>query len=164
MRSHVVRVRNPYYLCLALCVGIRCVGWRGTSVMCDRGAYFLCEHNSPIVILHCNKNPIYVFLFWELRVLSNNFHSHVPVSDLYIPRKDQCTYFLQQRIGKSIVGIYKSLTYTWMWKLGGLWPSNSFSGNNCFKFSVLVLCSVLYIKQQSYSCEIKERPVLNFFD
>jgi hypothetical protein len=28
-----------------------------------------------------------------------------------------------------------------MWKLG-LWPRNSFSGNMCFKFSVLVLCSV----------------------
>ncbi len=29
-----------------------------------------------------------------------------------------------------------------MWKLG-LWPRNSFSGNICFEFSVLVLCSVL---------------------
>jgi hypothetical protein len=36
--------------------------------------------------LHCNENPIYVFLFWELRGLSHNFHIHVSVSDLYIPR------------------------------------------------------------------------------
>jgi hypothetical protein len=36
--------------------------------------------------LHCNENPIYVFLFWELRGLSPNFHIHESVSDLYIPR------------------------------------------------------------------------------
>ncbi len=34
----------------------------------------------------------------------------------------------RSRIGRSIVGINKSLTDTWMWKLG-LWPRNSFSGN-----------------------------------
>jgi hypothetical protein len=33
-----------------------------------------------------NENPIYVFLFWELHGLSPNFHIHVSVSDLYIPR------------------------------------------------------------------------------
>ncbi len=41
---------------------------------------------------HCKENPIYVFLFWELRGLSPNFHIHVSVSDLYI----RSTYFLQQ--------------------------------------------------------------------
>jgi hypothetical protein len=40
---------------------------------------------------HCNENPIYEFLFWELRGLSPNFHIRASVSDLYIPR----TYFLQ---------------------------------------------------------------------
>jgi hypothetical protein len=45
------------------------------------------------------------------------------------------------RIGRLIVGIYKSLTDTWMWKLG-LCPRNSFSGTICFQFSVLVRCSV----------------------
>ncbi len=36
---------------------------------------------------HCKENPIYVFLFWELRSLSPIFHIHVSVSDLYnIPR------------------------------------------------------------------------------
>jgi hypothetical protein len=35
---------------------------------------------------HCNENPIYVFLFWELRGLSPNFHVHVSVRDLFIPR------------------------------------------------------------------------------
>ncbi len=36
--------------------------------------------------MHCNENSIYVFLFWELRDLSPNFHIHVSASDLYIPR------------------------------------------------------------------------------
>ncbi len=41
-----------------------------------------------VAVIHCNENPIYVFLFWELRGLSTNFHIHVSVSDLYmyIPR------------------------------------------------------------------------------
>jgi hypothetical protein len=33
------------------------------------------------------KNPIDVFLFWELRGLSPNFHIHVYVSDLHIARR-----------------------------------------------------------------------------
>jgi len=37
-------------------------------------------------LVHCKENPIYVFLFWELRGLSPNFFIHVSVSDLYIPR------------------------------------------------------------------------------
>ncbi len=48
--------------------------------------------------------------------------------------------FSCSRIGRPILGIYKLLTDTWMWKLG-LRPRNSFSGNICFKFSALCLCS-----------------------
>jgi hypothetical protein len=45
------------------------------------------DESAPVlIILHCHKNPIYVFFFWELRGLSPNFHIHVSVSDLYIPR------------------------------------------------------------------------------
>jgi hypothetical protein len=64
---------------------------------------------------------------------------HSCVCDLYIPRIGpliSCS-----RIGRSIVGIYKQLTDTWMLKLR-LRPRHSFSGNICFEFSVLVLCSV----------------------
>jgi hypothetical protein len=44
---------------------------------------------------HCNGNPIYIFLFRGLSALSPNFHIHVSVSDLYIPRiGPRC--FLQQ--------------------------------------------------------------------
>ncbi len=35
---------------------------------------------------HCKVNPSYVFLFWELRGFSPNFHIHMSVSDVYIPR------------------------------------------------------------------------------
>jgi hypothetical protein len=88
---------------------------------------------------HCNKNPIYVFHFWELRSsLSPNFHIHVSLNDLYIPRIGP--HISCSRIGRLIVGIYKSLTDTWMRKLG-LWPCNSVSRNICFKFSLLVLSS-----------------------
>jgi hypothetical protein len=79
--------------------------------------------------LHCKENPIYVFLFWELRGLSPNFHINVSVSDLHIPRVGP--HISCSRIGRWIVGIYKSLTDTCMWKLG-LWPCYSFSGNICF--------------------------------
>ncbi len=87
------------------------------------------------VYTYCNENPIYVFLFWELRDLSPDFHIHVSVSDLYIPGIGP--YISRSRIGRTIVVIYKSLTDTWMWKLG-LWSRNSFSGNICFEFSILV--------------------------
>ncbi len=86
---------------------------------------------------HCNENPIYVFISWELRGLSPNFQIHVSVSDLYISRIGPHIFCSWK--GRSIVGIYKSLTDTWMCKLG-LWPRNSFSGNIRLKFLVLVLC------------------------
>jgi hypothetical protein len=62
--------------------------------------------------LHCKENPIYVFLFWELRGLSPNFLIPVSVSDL-------CTVFPGlvhhifpcSRIGRPpILEIYKFFT------------------------------------------------------
>ncbi len=52
--------------------------------------------------------------------------------------------FSCSRIGRPILGINKSLTDKWMRKLG-LRPWNSFSGNICFEFSVLCLCSAVSI-------------------
>jgi hypothetical protein len=45
---------------------------------------------------HWNENLIYVFLFWEFRGLSTNFHIQVSVSDLYVYSQDRSTYFLHQ--------------------------------------------------------------------
>ncbi len=90
-------------------------------------------------IFHCKGNSVYIFLFWELRGLSPNFYIHVSVSDLYIPRIGP--HISSSRNGSSIVGIYISLTDSWMWKLG-LRPRYSFSGNICFQFSAFFLCSV----------------------
>jgi hypothetical protein len=57
---------------------------------------------------HSKENPIYVFLFWELRGLSPNFHIHMSVSDLYIPTIGPHISLQQNR--QSILEIYKSLT------------------------------------------------------
>ena len=55
--------------------------------------YFYPEHQSNVLsagivrnLWNCNGNSIYVFLSLELRGLSPNFHIHVSVSYLYIPR------------------------------------------------------------------------------
>ncbi len=55
-----------------------------------------------------------------------NFHIHVSVSDFIYP--GSVCLFSFTRIGDPIVGIYKSLIDTCMWKLG-LRPRNSFSVN-----------------------------------
>jgi hypothetical protein len=60
-------------------------------------------------------------------------------ADLYIPRIGP--HISYSRIDRCIVGIYKSL------KLG-LWPCNSFLGNICFQFSVLVLCSAVAMENK----------------
>ena len=51
--------------------------------------------------------------------------------------------FSCSRIGRPIVGMYKSLTDTWTWKLG-LRPRNFFYRNICFEFLVLCLCIAEY--------------------
>jgi hypothetical protein len=70
-------------------------------------AQMLCTLQSQ---LQCKENPIYVLLFWKLHGLSPNFHIHVSVSVLYIPRIGP--HISCSKIGRSVVGIYKSLTDT----------------------------------------------------
>ncbi len=59
---------------------------------------------------HCYGNSVYIFVFWKLRGLSPNFHIHVSVSDLYIPRIGP--HISSSRKGRPIVEIYNSLTDT----------------------------------------------------
>jgi hypothetical protein len=46
--------------------------------------------------MHCKENPIYVLPEKKLRV-SPNFHIHVSVSDLYIPRIGPPLFLKQNR-------------------------------------------------------------------
>jgi hypothetical protein len=58
---------------------------------------------------HCRENAMYVFPEKKLRGLSPNFHIHVSVSDLYIPR---IGFSCMQQNRHTVVRIYKSLTET----------------------------------------------------
>jgi len=75
---------------------------------------------------------------------SGNCAASVPIStfcvcERFLYSQDRSTYTMScSRTDRSIVGTFNSLTDTWMWKLC---PHNSFSGNMCFEFSVLILCS-----------------------
>ncbi len=85
------------------------------------------------------KSHLCIPFLWIARPQSQFTHSCVCVRFIY--SQDRSTYFpAAEWIGRSIMGIYQSLTDTWMWKLR-LWPRNSFSGNICFEFSALILCS-----------------------
>ncbi len=99
--------------------------------------------------VHCNENPIYVFLFWELRGLSPNFHIHVSVSDLYFLKI--VPHISCSRIGRSMVGIYKSFTDTrigneavkflfWEYLLRIFGIGSLQCANKCFK----LLCHLCY--------------------
>jgi hypothetical protein len=92
---------------------------------------------SKLFITHtATKIPFMLFFSGNCAAsVSPNFHNHVSVSDLYLPKIGP-HIFLQQNRQIHRVGIYKSQTL----KLG-LWPRNSFTGNICFNFLVLFLCS-----------------------
>jgi hypothetical protein len=67
------------------------------------------------------KIPFMYSLFCELRGLSPNSHIHVSVSDLYIPRIGP--HISCSRKGRSIMGLYKSLTDTCgNWDFGRAMP------------------------------------------
>jgi hypothetical protein len=79
---------------------------------------------------HCNENPIFVFLFWELRGLSLIFH--VSVSDLYIPRiaHRHMNVEIGTVVAHSFSGIFVSNFRHWfvavhsfahLWFLRGVW-------------------------------------------
>jgi hypothetical protein len=91
--------------------------------------------------MHCNENPIYVFLFWELHGLSPSFHIPVSLSDLYIPRIGP-HIFVQQNMqidrGNINHSRHMNVEIFLFWE----YYKEFIYGNICFKFSVLVLCSV----------------------
>jgi hypothetical protein len=64
------------------------------------------------LLSHCNENPIYVFLFWDFRGLSPNFHIHVPQRVIY--SQDRSTYFVQQNRQIDLGNIYSKSFYRHM--------------------------------------------------
>jgi hypothetical protein len=60
---------------------------------------FLCKFSNlpELMQLHSNENSIYLFQEKELRGHCPNFHIHVPVSGLYIPRIGPHIFLQQNR-------------------------------------------------------------------
>ncbi len=58
----------------------------------------------------------HIFTEKEYRGLSPNIHIHASVSDLYIPTIG--LPILLEEICRPILGLCKSLTDTWLWKIG----------------------------------------------
>ncbi len=89
--------------------------------------------------IHCTKNLKLIFPERKLRGLVPNLYIHVSVSDSCTPTIGPQTQY--SKIGGPIEGIYKSITDTWIQKLGT--RPRSFhvfiSGNICFEFSVQCL-------------------------
>jgi hypothetical protein len=73
---------------------------------------------SQVTVLQRQNTEIskQIFSEKEYRGLSPNFHIHASVSDLYIPMIS--LPILLEEICRPILGLYKSLTDTCMWKLG----------------------------------------------
>jgi hypothetical protein len=74
---------------------------RLTTSLCDPPLGTTVDRHSQeqihlVSTVHCKENPIYVFLFWELHVLSPNFHIHVSVCEQSIYSQDRSTYFLRK--------------------------------------------------------------------
>jgi hypothetical protein len=75
--------------------------------------------------------------YFQIRVIHNilspSSYTHISVRDLYISRI--CRLFCCRKICGPILGIYKSITDTWIWKLG-LRPHNSQKRNTYLGLSL----------------------------
>jgi hypothetical protein len=84
---------------------------RGGGVQGRNDSFLHLISNKTPTTPHCNENPIYVFPEKELRNLSPNFHIHVSVSDLNIPRIGPHIFLQQNRqTDHGITCIYLSQT------------------------------------------------------
>ncbi len=87
------------------------------------------------IIVHCNENPIYVFPEKELCGLCPDFHIHVSVSDLYIPRIGLLIFLQQNRETDpwNIKIVHRNINVEI-----GTAAAHFFSGNICLKFRCCV--------------------------
>ncbi len=89
----------------------------GKGFVKSTGFYALCYLLSTV----CTSSKIRFMYSQKRNCVASfpipTFNIHISVSELYIPRIN--LLFGCSKIGRPILGIYKSLTGTWMWKLGG---------------------------------------------
>jgi hypothetical protein len=106
-------------------------------------------------------SPLYDFYIPTVKILYGNLKQIFPEKELraasvpiltfmflcaiYIFPRSVCL-FCCRKIGVPIVGIYKSLTETWMWILGLRPCSSSCSGNT--KIEISLQCLFIYWKQK----------------
>jgi hypothetical protein len=109
-----------------------CVGW--LRILLDTA------NEGPVRIQYKWLVPIYVFPEMKLlfpkqnyNVLSPYSYTHISVRDLYCIFPGSVCLFCYREICGPILGIYKSLTDTLMWKLG-LKPRNSQKRNHKWDF------------------------------
>jgi hypothetical protein len=112
--------------------------WEQTSVRilsCGRAVSSVCSNAAAHTAKtkYRNFETYTVFPEKEYGGLSPNFHIHASVSDLYIPMIS--FPILLEEICRPILGLYKSLTDTWIWKLG-LRPRYSQKMNTYVGFSL----------------------------
>jgi len=117
----------PFLVSLGSCSGGRTVQrtrltciWGGNETFClpveIHSKEFLARWACNSLQRQNAENLKQIFLEKEYRCLSPNFHIHMSVSELYIPTMGLPV--LLEEIVKLVLGIYKSLKDTWMWKLG----------------------------------------------
>ncbi len=101
--------------------------------------------------LYLRLPPLSISISLAVSTLQRKSHLCIPLLKIARPQSHSIYIFTGSvhlfscsRLGRSIVGIYKSLTDIWMGKLGLQWPHNSFSGNMCFEFSVLVFLQCIF--------------------
>jgi hypothetical protein len=97
-------------------------------------------------LLTATKIPFMYSFSGNCTAFSPNFHNHVSLSDLYVPRISP--HISYSRIGRLIAGIFKSLTDTWRgnWDCGRAIP---FLGINVSNFRYCFF-AVLWVKQRQW--------------
>ncbi len=113
---------------------------------CESGTSFLWVHNC---IIHCKENPIYVFLFWELRGLTPNFYIHV--SARFIFSQDRHISLQQNR----------QTMQSWKYiNLSQLYECRNWETEHC-KFVLEITVSFLWIHKWEPDIYIEFSPALH---
>jgi hypothetical protein len=109
------------------------------------------------LLRHNTENSQQMFPEKELYSHSPNFHIHVSVSILHIPTIN--LPILLQEIWGHILGLHKTLTDTWMWKLG-LRLRNFHKGIHKWDFP----CSAVHPLSSKIEMVAKKKDFLFFTD